>query len=398
MDDALWRPCRAANLDQLPTPSLILDLDVLDANIRRMAEGAQKLGVKLRPHFKTSRSLEVARLQEEAGCFGFTVSNLRELRVLAESGRRDITWAYPIIPSRVPEIAELCLEFPETRIGLVVDSDFALDALLEGLVPKVDGKLAHRLPLWLKVDCGYHRVGVDPEAESSYELAARLGSADGMELRGILSHSGHSYNRPGHDHALAVAYEERDVMAVFAARLRARGIDVPEVSIGSTPAMSALIRESGAHLEGVTEMRPGNYVFYDRSQVAIGSCDVTDCAVTVWSSVVSCSPGTGIGAGAGARGHSVIDAGALSLSKDAGPSWLDPPTYGDILRSDGTLDPNLRVVSLSQEHGILSGPLPVGERVRIVANHSCLTVPRFREYVAVRGDRIVGTGDVRPLP
>ena len=171
-------------------------------------------------------------------------------------------------------------------------------------------------------------------------------------------------------------------MAGLAARLSAAGVDCPGVSIGSTPAMSA-VRD----LTGVTEARPGNYVFYDFTQVQLGACEVRDVALTVLASVVSSQPGAK---------HSVIDAGALSLSKDPGPAWLEPPTYGEIFSdyATGELSADVRVVSLSQEHGILSAALPVGERVRVLPNHSCLVVPHFDRYVHVRGDRVVGSADI----
>ena len=394
-----WQPTwQGRHVSELPTPSMLLDLDVVERNVKRMAEGAKRLGVRLRPHFKTSRCLPVAALQEAAGCDGFTVSNLDELRVLAASGRRDLTWAYPVILTRLGELIEILGGYPECRVGLVVDSEEALGALASRLA---EGRGERPAGLWIKVDCGYHRVGVDPESEGLPRLVEQVLKAETLEFRGILSHSGHSYHQPGRVHALAVAYEERDVMVRCAEGLRRRGLPVPEVSVGSTPAMSALIQTPDAHLGGITEARPGNYVFYDGSQVAIGSCGVTDCALTVLSSVVSCSPGAS---------HAVIDAGALSLSKDPGPAWVDPPSFGLASpaapdgestgngESIGNGGPNLRVVSLSQEHGRLSGPLPVGSRVRVLANHSCLTVPHFRRFVAVRGERVVGTGDVRPLP
>lgn len=166
-------------------------------------------------------------------------------------------------------------------------------------------------------------------------------------------------------------------MAEFADRLRSEGITVPAVSVGSTPALSAVER-----LDGVTEVRPGNYCFYDFTQVTLGSCGVRDCAVTVLASVVSCRPGGGC---------SVVDAGALALSKDTGPDRPGRSSMGEVFLdyAAGTLDPEARLVSLSQEHGILSVPRPVGSRVRILPNHSCLTVAQFDEYNVVRGDQVV---------
>ena len=213
-----------------------------------------------------------------------------------------------------------------------------------------------------------------------------MAGSESLRFRGLLSHSGQAYATPGREALAAAAEEERTLQVELAGRLRAEGIPVEEVSVGSTPGMSAV-----ASLEGVSEARPGNYIFYDHTQVLLGACAVTDCALTVVSSVVSSQPGAG---------HCVIDAGALALSKDPGPDWAPTSTYGEIFAdySRGQLDPEIRVVSLSQEHGRVSAPLPVGTRLRISPNHSCLTVPCFSSYVAVRGDRIVGRVPIRHHP
>jgi D-serine deaminase-like pyridoxal phosphate-dependent protein len=180
-----------------------------------------------------------------------------------------------------------------------------------------------------------------------------------------------------------VAEEERSVMAALAERLRTEGIEVPAVSVGSTPAMSAL--DGPGDLTGVTEARPGNYAYFDLTQVAIGSCRVHDCALSVLATVISAQPGADL---------AVIDAGALALSKDTGAGSTG---FGRLYESPTSevLYPALRVASLSQEHGVLSGPLPHGTRVRVLPNHSCLAAACFDEVHAVRGDEVVDTWRVR---
>lgn len=166
-------------------------------------------------------------------------------------------------------------------------------------------------------------------------------------------------------------------MVRCAERLRAAGITVPAVSVGSTPSMAVI-----DHLDGVDEARPGNYVFYDRTQVLLGSCAVRDCAVSVLASVVSSQPGAD---------HAVTDAGALALSKDTGRHDAPHPTMGEVYDdyAAGRLHPEARLVSLSQEHGVVNAPHPVGARVRILPNHSCLTVACFDAYDVVRGEEVV---------
>jgi D-serine deaminase-like pyridoxal phosphate-dependent protein len=353
------------SIHDLPTPALLLDLDALERNLRRMSERAAGFGVALRPHIKTHKSIEVARLQRDLGICGITVSTLQEARVFADHGFTDLTWAFPVILTRLEEIRELA---DRVTLRLVVDSPEAVDAL-EGLgVP---------LHVWLKVDCGYHRAGVDPESPLASGLARRLAESKTLIFDGLLTHSGHAYDGPDREEIAAVAEQERAVMVGLAERLRDEGIAVPGVSVGSTPALSVAER-----LDGVTEIRPGNYCFHDFTQVAIGSCGVRDCAATVLASVVSCRPG---------GGRSVVDAGALALSKDSGPRRPERPSMGEVFADyeAGILDGDARLLSLSQEHGILSVPRPVGSRVRILPNHSCLTAASFDEYHVLRGDRVV---------
>ena len=355
----------ANRIDQLTTPALLLDADVMDANIARMADRAGTLGVTLRPHAKTHKCVEVAERQRRAGASGLTVSTLYEARVLADHGFDDITWAFPVILNRIPDAGKLA---ERVTLRLVADSAEAIAAL---------EKSGHPFHVWLKVDCGYHRAGVDPHSGDATQLARRLGESRSLTFDGILTHSGHSYHGHSRAELCRIAEEERSVMVDFAGRLESAGISVPAISVGSTPAMSA-----AQSLEGISEARPGNYVFYDYTQVVLGSCALADVAVTVLASVVSSHPSTN---------HAVIDAGALALSKDAGSELAPRASMGEIFGDYGsrTLRPDARVVSVSQEHGIISQPLPVGSRVRIVPNHSCLTVAQFDEYAVVRGEEVV---------
>jgi len=367
-------------IDDLPTPSLLVDVDRLEANLRTMAARCTRLGVSLRPHVKTHKCVEIAERQRALGpprpdgrAPGITVSTLEEARVFSEHGFDDITWAFPVIPGRLEEAVEIA---QRATLRLVIDSPEALAAV---------GATGHPFPVWLQVDCGYHRVGVDPEGEPALELARALTASDRLTFDGILTHGGHAYGARSRDAAERIAEQERAVMAGLAERLRRSGIAVPDVSVGSTPGMAAARR-----LDGVTEVRPGNYAYFDFTQVAIGSCTVRQCALTVLSTVVSCQPG--------AR-HAVCDAGALALSKDPGPSRDaagNPTTWGEIYADyeAGTLRPDLRLASLSQEHGILSAPTPVGTRLRILPNHSCLTNACFDRVHAVSGDRVLGVWTV----
>ena len=353
-----------SSIEQLATPALLLDLDVLERNLARMAERADALGVRLRPHAKTHKCPQVADLQRKNGAAGITVSTLREAEVFADHGFDDITWAFPVILSRVDEALALASRID---LGLVIDSRAALEALT------TRHDRSELLRVWLKVDCGYHRAGMAPDSEELVALATDVAATAGLEFAGILTHSGHAYDAANRDAMRAVAEQERSVMVDTAARIRAAGVDVPDVSVGSTPAMSAV--ES---LDGVTEARPGNYAFFDHMQCVLGSCEPADVAVSVLTSVVSRMPD-----------HSVVDAGALAMSKDPGPEHGAGmgPIYDE--ERPGHLHPSLQLASVSQEHGIVNRPMAIGTRLRVMPNHSCLTVACFDEYHVVRGDTVV---------
>lgn len=350
-------------IDELPTPALLLDLRRVERNVARMADRCAGLGVALRPHLKTHKCVEVARLQERHGARGVTVSTLAEAAVFADHGATDITWAFPVILSRIAEARALA---ERVTLRVFADGPEAVEALERSGFP---------FHVWLKIDCGYHRAGLDPDAPATLDLARRLAASPSLVFDGLASHSGHAYHVAGCERIRAVAESERRVLAELRARLADEGIQ-GGASVGSTPAMSCVER-----LDGVTEARPGNYVFYDATQVDLGVCTLRDCAVTVLASVVSSQP---------RAEHCVVDAGALALSKDTGhPGPVDSMggVYADY--EAGTLQPDAHLTALSQEHGKVSRALPVGTRIRILPNHSCLTVACFDEYYVVDGESVL---------
>jgi D-serine deaminase-like pyridoxal phosphate-dependent protein len=360
----------------LGTPAALVDLDRLERNAVRMAEHARRLGVRLRPHVKTHKTLEAARLQVRGHFGGITVSTLAEAEFFAAGGFPDITYAVPIAPSKLRAAAELAARVD--RLSLLVehpDAGVAVEACAR--------ERGQRLSLLLEVDCGGGRSGVDPTREESVALAARLAASPHLEFRGILTHAGQAYRCRDASETRAVAAQERDVVVAFAVRLRAAGVPVEEVSIGSTPTLSIV-----DHLTGVTEVRPGNYAFFDATQAAIGSCTLEDVAFTVLVGVIGRHP---------ERRELVVDGGALALSKDPGPVHVDPECgYGVALDAGGGLLSGWRVVSLSQEHGVLRAPrsiapaeFPIGSTLRIVPNHSCLAAALFDRYAVLRGGEVV---------
>ena len=364
----------------LRTPSALIDLARVEQNTSRMARRIEALGARLRPHVKTHKCVEAARLQVSGHFDGITVSTMAEATAFALAGFDDITWALPLPLSRMAEALDLTRRV--RRLNLLLDDEATLASLEEAASAR-----GVRVSAFLKVDCGNHRAGVDPRSDRAVRLATSMARSAWVDFRGVLAHAGQAYACRSVEEIEAVATEERQVTAAFADRLRASGLEVPEVSIGSTPTMCV-----ARDLTGITEVRPGNYVFFDAFQLAIGSCTLEDVAMTVLTTVIGRYP---------SRDTLVIDAGALALSKDEGARHVDAQCgYGLVLSEDGLrVFDELRVVSLSQEHGLLQvrgglsegGAHPVGERLRIVPNHSCLSAALFGQYSVISSDRVVAT-------
>ena len=361
-------------IGQIPSPAALVDRERIERNTREMSEKMTRLGVNLRPHVKTHKCKEAALLQIRGHKGGITVSTLAEARAFAEQGFEDITYAYPIPTTKIAEIEKLQNRIE--HLNLVLDQETSLDFLEER------GGLFR---VYLKVDCGDHRCGVDPAKPASCALAKRMSDSPVIDFRGVLTHGGHSYLCKNIEEVKSAAAEERDIAVRFAEQLRDQGIPVPEVSIGSTPTMRHV-----DHLEGITEVRPGNYVFYDAFQDAIGSCSTEEVSFTVLTRVVGIYPD---------QNKMIVDAGALALSKDPGPTHINPECgYGIVCTLEGTPLPELKIRALSQEHGQIFGTeeinwkrFPVGTSLRIIPNHSCLTSSLHHLYHLFEGQEVTDT-------
>ena len=361
-------------LETLKTPSLVLDIAKVKRNAQRMSERVKQFGADLRPHIKTHKCIEVARLQTAEHSGAVTVSTLAEARAFAANGFTKITYAIPIEPGKFDEAIEISRD---CELSLLTDDVEVPDQLNDAA-----RRANVHLDLFLKVDCGYHRCGVEPTNPDAIEIPRRISNASNLRFAGILTHAGHSYNCQTKAEVLALARHERDLMAGFAEMLRTEVGPVPIVSIGSTPTITTV-----DDLDGIDEVRPGNYIFFDAFQATLGSCALDDCALTVLASVVHRDR---------SRLKVIVDAGAIALSKDRGPVGLNPNCgYGRVLNLAG-VDLNLTVSEMSQEHGVIIAKdentfdgLRVGSRVRVLANHSCLTAAQHSYYNVLEGEDVL---------
>jgi D-serine deaminase-like pyridoxal phosphate-dependent protein len=348
------------------TPALLLHREVLQRNCDRMRAKARESGVFFRPHVKTHKTVEVGRIQHGGHAGPITVSTLAEAEYFARDGFRDITYAMPIAPEKLPRATALAQQID--RLNILIDNEVTLRAVEE------HGAI---FDAFLKVDCGYHRAGVDPDSPDSVRLAMAMARSEHVRFQGILTHAGHSYHARDVEEIRRVAAEESGSLSRFRALLSTEGLGDTVRSIGSTPTLSVVERFSDCD-----EVRPGNYVFYDAFQATIGSCSREDVAVSVLTTVVGSYP---------ERGSLIVDAGALALSKDSGPDHVDP-RFGYGIVCDLDLNPlPMRIAALSQEHGRIETPthVPVGTRLRILPNHSCLTAAMFDVYQVVDRGKIV---------
>ena len=370
-------------LSDLPTPALILDRRRLERNCERMAARLAAHGVSLRPHLKTAKSAAVAARATAGQSGGITVSTLAEAGYFLARGYKDITYAVGMTASKLGEVARLLGEGAQLR--LLTDNVPTVAALGKGA-----DELGIDLELLIEIDTGGLRGGVAPDDDELLVIARAIDECHRLSLVGVLTHAGHSYGCQGAEAVAAVAEQERAGVTRAAESLRQAGFSCPIVSAGSTP--TAVHARS---LEGVTEMRPGVYVFFDLDQVGIGACTQGDIALSVLATVIGHNR---------RAGRILIDAGALALSKDvSAQAFMDKVGYGWVCRPED-LRPmdGLYVAEVHQEHGLLAAAsglppyelLPPGTQVRILPNHACITAAAHDRYLVVEeGDSVVDEWD-----
>ncbi|HUB49937.1 MAG TPA: alanine racemase [Acetobacteraceae bacterium] len=350
------------NLADLPTPCLVLDRSILQRNIARMADSVARHGVGLRPHMKTAKSIDVARMAVRGQPGGITVSTLAEAEYFAAHGIADILYAVGITPQKLDQVAKLNAAGARV-MALTDDPETAAAITAHKQAPRT----------LIEIDTGESRGGVLPDDDTLLELASILGP----RLAGVMTHAGHSYGGRSIAQIARIAEAERSGVVRAAERLRAAGHAAPIVSMGSSP--TALHAES---LAGVTEIRAGVYMFGDLFQSEIGTHGVDDIAVTVLTSVIGRRPG-----------RILVDAGGLALSKDRSTETA-PHDYGFGLVLDLAGQPmgGAIVRRAYQEHGVIeidSTSLHVGDKLRIAPNHTCMTAAAHDRYHVIDGGETV---------
>jgi D-serine deaminase-like pyridoxal phosphate-dependent protein len=350
---------------ELDTPSLIIEKKKLLNNIQSMQALADNNNVSLRPHVKTHKSPYIAKLQKQHGARGISVAKLAEAEVMSEHGFDDILMANILMGQRkFNRLAGLfakgikirtCVDHPEQANALeefFTGTDYMAEVLIE-------------------FDTGFNRTGIS-DMEKIQELAKYINTLNSVHIKGIMSHAGEVYHADSQETIQEAGRKEGKALEEIKAMLKGIGIQKPIISVGSTPSAKH------SQLDGIaTELRAGNYVFHDMIQVNLGTCPLSDCALSVLGTVISTPQAT----------RTVVDCGSKALTQEKGAHGAKGiDGHGNILNK------KCKIIRLSEEHGIISNQeneFEIGERVRIVPNHACTATNLYDYAYLVDGDEVL---------
>ena len=358
----------ATHLATLPTPCLIVDEAKMMHNIARLAAHAARLGVTLRPHLKTTKSIDAARYVLKDGTGPAMVSTLAEAEAFAKAGIRDIVYGVGIGLNKLERV--LALHHAGCRLTVLLDSVVQARA-----VAKASRASGIPIPAMIEIDADGHRSGLTPADPALIEVG-RILHEEGAELGGVLCHAGESYSAIGQESQSRFSEIERLAVVNSATALRMAGLPCPVVSVGSTPTAHA-----AKDLNGVTEMRAGVYVFFDLVMAGIEACRVSDIALSVLTTVIGHQQ---------KQGWVIVDAGWMAMSRDRGTATQTVDQgYGLVCDAAGAVIPDLIVIKANQEHGVIAlrpgsrgvmPELPIGTVLRILPNHACATAAQHQRY------------------
>ena len=358
-------------LPDLPTPQVLIESNRLQRNIDRIQQFATDAGISLRPHSKTHKSPTIARWQIDRGAKGICCAKVAEAEVMAAAGIDDIRLAYPINPANAHRLLAL---MDRASLSIVVDHVDVARAWSTAIA-----RAGRILDVIVKVDVGFHRCGIDPDAPGAVDFIRSVGLLPGLRLRGLLSHAGQSYQVDTENELCVIARREVEILTMLRDRAARAGIPLEEISVGATPTLRYSLQQ-----QGITELRPGNYVYFDRTQVSLGAASLDDCALTVLATVVS-RP---------AADRLILDCGSKTLTTDLARGFGPTAGYGVVLEPDGsTINEALMIERLSEEHATVRvvgrSELAPGDRVRVLPNHACVVANMVDEVLLVEGDRVI---------
>lgn len=368
---------RRMQLQDLNTPAALVDTARMQRNIERMQQRMNSLAVAFRPHVKTSKCMDIARAQIQAGARGITVSTLKEAEQFFAAGVTDILYAVGMAAPKLRQAAALIGQ--GCALKIIADSAASASAI-------VAFSHQHGVPfeVWIEIDTDGHRSGVQPHSDDLIAIGTLLHQGSST-LGGVMTHAGASYELNTPEALQAMAEQERSLCVLAAERLRAAGLPCPNVSVGSTP--TAL---SARQLTGVTEVRAGVYVFFDLVMANVGVCSPDDVALSVLTTVIGHQSD---------KGWAIVDAGWMAMSRDRGTQKQQHDYgYGQLCDVNGQRIDGYTLSGANQEHGIVSRTgeadpditrrFPVGTQLRVLPNHACATGAQFPEYHAVTGQTL----------
>ena len=366
-------------LSHLRTPCVLVDTARVERNLERLQSSVNSRGLRLRPHAKTHKSIELAKRQIAGGAVGICCAKLGEAEIFAAAGIEDIRLPYPLNPVNAERVLEL---LDQTRLSFIVDHMAVARGWSEAMQ-----RAGRSVDVLVKVDVGFHRCGIDPDQAGASDFVARISELPGLNFQGLLSHAGHGYGATTEAQVREIAEAEARTMTGLADAVRAKGVEVAEISVGATPTIRYSVDQ-----KGLTELRPGNYIYFDRTQVSLGAAGWDDCALTVLARVVT-KP---------APDRIIVDSGSKTLTNDLARGFAPAPGYGAVLRSTAGVqspDESLVVERLSEEHAnvrVTSGKhaLEPGDLVRIVPNHSCVVSNLVDSAWLVDGDQVLERLDI----
>lgn len=362
-------------IGDLYTPCLILDKNKLAKNIQRMTEHLKGLNTRLRPHVKTSKSIPVALMCAYGEIGPITVSTLREAEYFAAAGFKDIIYGVSMVPAKLDRA--LAMVNNNVDLKMIID-----DAKIAQEISDYGVKNDCAFNILIEIDSDMHRAGLCADAPELINVARILHHGKGSKLLGVLTHAGESYGCKGEEQLIKMAEQERAAITKAAANIQAAGYPCPIVSCGSTPTATF-----ARNLTGVTEIRAGVFTFQDVFQAGLGVCKLDDIALSVLCTVISHKNN---------QNRIITDAGGIALSKDQSTRGTEFDCgYGLVSDLKGNIIDNLYVTSANQEHGIITtkdgskfdfSTYPIGSKLRILPNHSCMTAAAYDSYNVINGN------------